>query len=127
MDYSLSAKGLVFMFRKCLALILVTNLALPSVSCNSDAMAEAVALERFVEVGLMAGGLPGALVGAAVGAVGIALIAAVGGEVAEFAAEHTKGKRPSTKGKHEKGQARKDRDAGREKGDKRRDNPWGRW
>lgn len=37
------------------------------------------------------------------------------------AKEHTKGKRPSTEGKHEEGQARKGRDKGGEKGDERRD------
>ena len=38
-----------------------------------------------------------------------------------FSAEHTKNKRPSTKGKHQKGQARKQRDKrGGEKGDARR-------
>ena len=41
-------------------------------------------------------------------------------------AEHTKNKRPSTKNKHQKGKARKGRDAGGEKGDARRNNPWGR-
>ncbi len=35
----------------------------------------------------------------------------------EFSAEHTKGARPSTKGKHEEGQARRGRDRGGEKGD----------
>jgi RHS repeat-associated protein len=39
------------------------------------------------------------------------------GSNVQQAKEHTKGKRPSTKGKHEKGQARKDRDRGGEKGD----------
>ncbi len=34
------------------------------------------------------------------------------------ASEHTKGARPSTKGKHEKGQARKNLDKGGEKGEK---------
>jgi hypothetical protein len=37
-----------------------------------------------------------------------------------MAKEHTKNARPSTKGKHQKGKARQDRDAGGEKGDKRR-------
>jgi hypothetical protein len=37
------------------------------------------------------------------------------------AEEHTKGSRPSTKPRHEKGQARKGRDKGGEKGDDRRD------
>ena len=37
--------------------------------------------------------------------------------------EHTKGARPSTKGKHEKGQTRKIIDRGGEKGDERRDVP----
>jgi hypothetical protein len=38
-----------------------------------------------------------------------------------MAEEHTKGVRPSTRGKHQKGQARKKRDRkGGEKGDKRR-------
>ncbi len=48
-------------------------------------------------------------------------------QVLEFAkpkygeeAEHTKGTRPSTKTKHEKGQSRKGRDKGGEKGDARR-------
>lgn len=41
-------------------------------------------------------------------------------------AEHTKNKRPSTKGKHQQGQTRKKKDAGGEKGDARRNNPWGR-
>ncbi|MBK8631679.1 MAG: hypothetical protein IPN84_16250 [Sphingomonadales bacterium] len=36
---------------------------------------------------------------------------------------HTKGKRPSTQGKHEEGQARKGKDAGGEKGDDRRRPP----
>ena len=40
-----------------------------------------------------------------------------------LAAEHTSGARPSTQGKHEKGQARKGRDAGGEKGDKSRRPP----
>ena len=35
-------------------------------------------------------------------------------------AEHTKNARPSTKGKHQKGTTRKDRDGGGEKGDKKR-------
>jgi len=39
------------------------------------------------------------------------------------AEEHTKGARPSTQGKHEKGQARKQQDYGGEKGDKSRDVP----
>jgi hypothetical protein len=34
--------------------------------------------------------------------------------------EHRKNARPSSRGKHEKGQARQQRDAGGEKGDKRR-------
>ncbi len=34
--------------------------------------------------------------------------------------EHKKNARPSSRGKHEKGQTRKQRDAGGEKGDKRR-------
>ena len=34
--------------------------------------------------------------------------------------EHKKNARPSSRGKHEKGQGRKQRDAGGEKGDKRR-------
>lgn len=37
-----------------------------------------------------------------------------------FASEHTKGARPSTKGKHERGQARKARDRGGEKADQNR-------
>jgi len=44
--------------------------------------------------------------------------------------EHTKGKRPSAKGKHEEGQARKKTDQGGEKGDKNRRyprNPPGGW
>lgn len=40
-----------------------------------------------------------------------------------LAEEHTKGARPSTKGKHEKGAARKQMDSGNEKGDDRRDWP----
>ncbi|MFC4307533.1 RHS repeat domain-containing protein [Steroidobacter flavus] len=39
------------------------------------------------------------------------------------AKEHTKGARPSTQEKHEKGQARKSQDRGGEKGDSRRDPP----
>lgn len=39
------------------------------------------------------------------------------------AKEHTKGARPSTQGKHEKGQARKNRDRGGEKGDANRNPP----
>lgn len=34
--------------------------------------------------------------------------------------EHKKNARPSSRGKHEKGQARKQRDAGGEKGDQKR-------
>jgi len=41
----------------------------------------------------------------------------------EFAAEHTKGARPSTKGVHEKGKARKQRDRGKEKADEGRRYP----
>ena len=37
--------------------------------------------------------------------------------------EHTSNKRPSTRGKHEKGQSRSKRDYGQEKGDKRRGKP----
>jgi hypothetical protein len=37
-----------------------------------------------------------------------------------MAEEHQKNARPSTREKHEEGQTRKDRDAGKEKGDKRR-------
>ena len=37
-----------------------------------------------------------------------------------MAGEHIKNARPSTKGKHEKGKARKRKDAGGEKGDRRR-------
>jgi hypothetical protein len=36
--------------------------------------------------------------------------------------EHSSGKRPSTKAKHEKGQARQQKDAGGKKGDRRRKN-----
>jgi hypothetical protein len=38
-----------------------------------------------------------------------------------MASEHIKGARPSTRGKHEKGQERKKRDAGGEKGDEKRE------
>jgi len=38
-------------------------------------------------------------------------------------AEHTKNKRPSSKAKHQKGQNRKGKDAGGEKGDKKRNYP----
>ena len=37
-----------------------------------------------------------------------------------FFKEHTKGARPSTKTKHQEGQARRQKDAGGEKGDARR-------
>jgi len=37
---------------------------------------------------------------------------------ANFSAEHTKGARPSTKGKHQKGQSRRGKDRGGEKGEK---------
>ena len=37
-----------------------------------------------------------------------------------FESEHTKNKRPSTKGKHEKGQSRKNRDQGGEKKEKKK-------
>ena len=43
-----------------------------------------------------------------------------GEDKAQGGAEHTKGKRPSTKGKHERGQSRKGRDNRGEKGDARR-------
>jgi len=43
--------------------------------------------------------------------------------ITEFAAEHTKGARPSTKGKHEKGNARRTSDRGGEKGDSNRRPP----
>ncbi len=36
-----------------------------------------------------------------------------------FSAEHTKGARPSTKGKHQKGQSRRGKDRGGEKGEKK--------
>ncbi len=56
-----------------------------------------------------------------VGWVVLGVIAAVAvGVTIYYAAEHTKGARPSTKGKHEKGQTRKGRDQGGEKGDARR-------
>ncbi len=41
----------------------------------------------------------------------------------EILAEHKNGKRPSTRGKHEQGQARRAKDRGGEKGDARRDPP----
>ena len=81
-----------------------------------------------MEIGALFGGPPGLVIGgvaAAVVAYGVAAFIANG--AASFSAEHTKGKRPSTKGKHERGQARKNKDAGNEKGDVRRNNPWGRW
>jgi RHS repeat-associated protein len=53
-----------------------------------------------------------------VGWVVIGTVVVVGGVI--LYAEHTKGARPSTKGKHEKGQTRKNRDQGGEKGDARR-------
>ena len=40
--------------------------------------------------------------------------------------EHTKNRRKSNENKHQYGQSRKRRDAGNEKGDSRRNNPWGR-
>jgi RHS repeat-associated protein len=40
-----------------------------------------------------------------------------------MAAEHTKGARPSTKARHEEGEARRDKDYGREKGDEARGPP----
>jgi len=54
-----------------------------------------------------------------------AAAAALGGDRCE-SREHTKGKRPSTAGKHEEGEARKGRDQGGEKGDARRDPKPGR-
>ncbi|MDP2813509.1 MAG: RHS repeat-associated core domain-containing protein [Erysipelotrichaceae bacterium] len=53
-----------------------------------------------------------------VGWVVIGTVVVVGGVI--LYAEHTKGARPSTKGKHKKGQTRKGRDQGGEKGDARR-------
>jgi RHS repeat-associated protein len=53
-----------------------------------------------------------------IGWVVIGTVVVVGGVI--LYAEHTKGARPSTKGKHEKGQTRKGRDQGGEKGDARR-------
>lgn len=47
-------------------------------------------------------------------------IAAIVGGTIIFFKEHTKGARPSTKGKHQEGQTRRQRDAGGEKGDARR-------
>jgi len=47
----------------------------------------------------------------------------VGYEIYQFAKEHTKGARPSTKGDHQLGKARKAKDYGGEKGDTRRNPP----
>lgn len=47
-------------------------------------------------------------------------VAAIVGETVVFFKEHTKGARPSTKTKHQEGQARRQKDAGGEKGDARR-------
>ena len=43
--------------------------------------------------------------------------------IAQLAEEHTKNARPSSKGKHEQGNARRMQDAGNEKGDKNRRPP----
>ncbi|HBT65113.1 MAG TPA: hypothetical protein DEB10_10690 [Ruminococcaceae bacterium] len=51
--------------------------------------------------------------------IGAVVVVSVGAGVYYYS-EHTKGARPSTKGKHEKGQTRKGRDKGGEKGDARR-------
>ncbi len=44
-------------------------------------------------------------------------------KIVDFYEEHTSGARPSTKAKHEKGQSRRARDFGGEKGDKARRYP----
>jgi hypothetical protein len=71
--------------------------------------------------------VPGPADAIAVAAVGATLITAgiawVGYEIYQFAAEHKKNARPSTKGDHQVGKARKARDYGREKGDIRRNPP----
>ena len=68
-----------------------------------------------------AGDFSGEAVGGA--AVKVAMAAAMRGKGKGGGAEHTKGARPSTKGKHEQGQARKQRDRGGEKGDSSRAPP----
>ena len=79
--------------------------------------------ENTVVIGGMFGsfaGPVGTIIGIALGTVaGIIIVVAADGAF-NYYKEHTKGSRPSTEGKHEKGQARKKRDAGGEKGDSRR-------
>ena len=96
-------------------------------SCKCEAL-EAAAMVQGMEIGALIGGPPGLVIGGAAAVIAAyGLAAFIANSASSFSAEHTKGKRPSTKGKHERGQARKDRDAGKEKGDVRRNNPWGRW
>lgn len=117
------------MLKKVLAIVLFFT-----VVSSFDKPRESEAMAEAMGVGAAFGGLPGAAIvgGVALAAVLFGLGQGLGNFAMEqynfeqFAAEHTKGKRPSTKGKHEKGQARKSRDAGKEKGDARRNNPWGR-
>ena len=67
---------------------------------------------------VLAGSLGAALLAEA--APYIAADAAILGGAIIYFKEHSKGARPSTKGKHQEGQARRQRDAGGEKGDARR-------
>ena len=75
---------------------------------------EVVAIPAGAIVGALGGGLVGGQLGSRFGS---DLEDALKGILA---AEHTKNARPSTEGKHEKGDARRNRDKGKEKGDKNR-------
>lgn len=73
---------------------------------------------KFIDAGDFSGEAVGGVI------VKFAMAAAIrGGKGKGGGAEHTKGARPSTKGKHEQGQARKQRDRGGEKGDSSRAPP----
>lgn len=79
-------------------------------------------LDPSGEYSIPRGGSGGGEAAAGIGdlAVMAAMSAAVCNENKKEEAEHTKNKRPSTKEKHQKGQARKSKDKGGEKGDARR-------
>lgn len=116
------------MFKRCLALFLAFSLVVPFNKFHKCEAMDAMAMVQGIEIGAMLGGPPGMVIGGIAAVIVVYGAAAfVANSAASFSAEHTKGKRPSTKGKHERGQARKNRDAGKEKGDVRRNNPWGRW
>lgn len=68
---------------------------------------------------VLAGSLGAAILSEAAPYIVAGATAVLGGAIIYFK-EHSKGARPSTKGKHQEGQTRRQRDAGGEKGDARR-------